>query len=277
MAVEVARQTFGGVAETIIDLIAVDLSDLSQLTAAAEAFFGAAISSSPADRVYSKIIFINNAGTLGPLSFIGAHSDVLPEMNAAFGLNVTSACFLTSELVRRQTAGLYSPTTKVVIVNVSSLAALQPFDSWSIYCAGKAAREMYHKVLAEESAKRGGGGALLFRVLNYAPGPLDTDMQMQIREGPMVHKETQEYFKEMHATGKLVDPVSSATRLARIVLMEAYSSGAHVDFFDAIAEIDSPLPTTCCACPVCTCGPDCQCKTKPGKPQCSTCLSASKK
>ncbi len=117
----------------------------------------------------------------------------------------------------------------------------------------------------------------MLRVLNYAPGPLDTDMQREIREGATVHKATQDYFRELHATGKLVDADASAARMARVVLMEAYVSGAHVDFFDANAAIDAPAPTTCCACPVCTCGPDCQCKSKQGKPQCGTCLAASKK
>lgn len=32
-----------------------------------------------------------------------------------------------------------------VLVNVSSLAALQPFESWCGYSSGKAARDMFHR------------------------------------------------------------------------------------------------------------------------------------
>ena len=39
--------------------------------------------------------------------------------------------------------------------------------------SGKAARDMLFKTMAEESPG--------VRVLNYAPGPLDTDMQLQAR------------------------------------------------------------------------------------------------
>lgn len=35
--------------------------------------------------------------------------------------------------------------SKNVIVNISSLAALQPFESWCGYSAGKAARDMAHR------------------------------------------------------------------------------------------------------------------------------------
>ena len=36
------------------------------------------------------------------------------------------------------------------VVNVSSLAALEPLPSLSLYCTGKAARDMMHRVLAKE-------------------------------------------------------------------------------------------------------------------------------
>jgi sepiapterin reductase len=77
-----------------------------------------------------------------------------------------------------------------LVVNVSSLSAVQAFDSKGIYCAGKAAREMYHAVLAQELANQaavtvegsaGGISARKMLVLNYAPGPLDTDMQKELR------------------------------------------------------------------------------------------------
>lgn len=74
---------------------------------------------------------------------------------------------------------------KFLVVNVSSLCAVQAFDSWGIYCAGKAARDMYHSVLAQEQTKKQESGATAsaekILVLNYAPGPLDTDMQKEIR------------------------------------------------------------------------------------------------
>ena len=40
------------------------------------------------------------------------------------------------------------------IINISSLAALQPFVTWGNYCAGKAARDTLFKVLALEENER---------------------------------------------------------------------------------------------------------------------------
>lgn len=54
------------------------------------------------------------------------------------------------------------------IVNISSLAAIQCFESWGIYCAGKAARDMYYAVLAKELEVEGLSNTV--KVLSYAPG-----------------------------------------------------------------------------------------------------------
>ena len=51
---------------------------------------------------------------------------------------------------------------KTVIVNITSLAAIQVIKGLGIYGVGKAAREMYFKVLSSESAD--------LRILSYAPG-----------------------------------------------------------------------------------------------------------
>ena len=39
------------------------------------------------------------------------------------------------------------------VINISSLAALQPFVTWGNYCAGKAARDALFKVLALEESE----------------------------------------------------------------------------------------------------------------------------
>ena len=79
----------------------------------------------------------NNHGTLGPLLPLPPTASVPP----AIDLNVTS-CITTSLLF----AARY-PTGN--IVNISSLAAIQPFPTWSLYCAGKAARDMFHSCLSK--------------------------------------------------------------------------------------------------------------------------------
>jgi sepiapterin reductase len=92
---------------------------------------------------------------------------------------------------------------------------------------------MYHKVLAQELKKSPPTGREV-RVLNYAPGPLDTDMQKAIREMPEVDPETQRFFIEMKEKNQLVDCLVSADKLFSILYTSSWENGAHVDFFDEI-------------------------------------------
>lgn len=266
----------GNMAEvTMIDTMVFDLGRVGALKAVADDMFMLVPSET---RRYHKVIFVNNAGSLGPLAAIGRYpGDNLAEMSAALDLNVTAACYLTSSFMERcAPGGVYAAQgiKKVVIVNVSSLAAVKAFGSWGVYCAGKAAREMFHKCLAEEVGKRGAEDLPQVRVLNYAPGPLDTNMQLEIREGASVDKETQEFYRGLKEQNQLVDAKDSAAKLVKIINFEKYASGDHIDFYESIEGIDTPLPpTTCCGCQQCTCGVDCACKAL-AKPQCDACGEA---
>ena len=202
---------------TMVECLTADLSDVAGLHGFASLLF-----SRPREIVFSQVIFVNNHGSLGDLAPVGTH-DAL-RMHTAINVNVTSTCFLSSEAVKF--AKSLPPSTAVQIINISSLCALQPFPSWAIYCAGKAARDMYHRTLAEELKDTS------TKTLNYAPGPLDTDMQRQIREGADVHEPTRKVFVDLKEQGKLVSPEASAEKLVMLIVENAYESGAHLDYYD---------------------------------------------
>ncbi len=69
------------------------------------------------------------------------------------------------------------------------------------------------------------------RVLNYAPGPLDTQMQEQIRRS-MPPVPTRIAFEEMHRNKTLIDPQVSAAVLIKLLENDTYENGAHIDYFD---------------------------------------------
>lgn len=87
---------------------------------------------------------INNAGSLGDLNDSSNFNLISVQRN--MDLNVTSMLFLTSRVLHQ----LESHATGLIIVNISSLAAIQPFECWGIYCVNKAARDMFIRVIAEE-------------------------------------------------------------------------------------------------------------------------------
>ncbi|KAI8930137.1 hypothetical protein BC831DRAFT_440445 [Entophlyctis helioformis] len=237
---------------------------------------------------YGAVHLFNNAGSLGKLARIRDQS--LADVRHAIEINVTAPMLLTAAFLRR----FGSESQKTVLVNVSSLAAIQPFDSWGVYSAGKAARDMLHRVIAIEEASieteetlpgfnatrssgsaartssdnsqpnnngSGGGGGSSpggisitsggaaspgpasasaeesapksgrVRVLNYAPGPMDTDMQARIRS-EMPDIPLRQVYVSMHREGRLVDPNDSAKVLISLLESDEYENGAHVDFFD---------------------------------------------
>nr|XP_009942172.1 PREDICTED: sepiapterin reductase [Opisthocomus hoazin] len=163
------------------------------------------------------------------MSFLGSLGDISKtfldltdpdEINSYFAFNVTSALCLTSGALR---AFGKRPGSSRTVVNISSLCAVKPFKNWTLYCSGKASRDMMFQVLALEEPD--------VRVLNYAPGPLDTDMQLlaRTRTGD---PEMRQYFQSLQESGQLIDCSTSAQKLLNLLEEDTFPSGAHVDFYD---------------------------------------------
>jgi len=93
----------------------------------------------------------------------------------------------------------------------------------------KAARDMLHRSIALESEHREGN----VKTLNYAPGPMETDMQTEIRNGMRAaESHLSEAFTAMHEQGGLLDPGYSAKKLLRLLAEDDFVSGSHVDVYD---------------------------------------------
>eukprot|EP00752_Nemacystus_decipiens_P010617 g9455.t1 len=226
--------------DVVVRREALDLGDLDQLEAGLEGVF------SRIDPFrYSRAMLVNNAGSLGHISF-ASELPSLATLRSEMDFNVTSAFWVSSRFAavfgaRRSDekggasssgepasstgGGAVRDVSNNILVNVSSLAALQPFESWGGYSAGKAARDMFHRVIATEQASIGG-----LKVLNYAPGPMDTDMAREIR--------TPEEYEEAVKNGKLIDPRLSAEKCVRLAVRGKFVTGSHVDFFDQEEEQD---------------------------------------
>jgi 3-oxoacyl-[acyl-carrier protein] reductase len=151
-AAEVARK-FGGAA------MACDVADyaaVERLVAATERQLG------PVE------LLVNNAGVIEP---IGMLADSDPQAWARnIAINLTGAYHVIRAVLPRMLA-----QGRGSIVNVSSGAAHRPLEGWSAYCAGKAGLAMVTRAIALETEGKG------IRVYGFAPGTVDTDMQVQIR------------------------------------------------------------------------------------------------
>uniref|UniRef100_A0A8C3PS20 Sepiapterin reductase n=1 Tax=Calidris pygmaea TaxID=425635 RepID=A0A8C3PS20_9CHAR len=167
-----------------------------------------------------RLLLVNNAGSLGDISKSFLDLTDPDEINSYFAFNVTSALCLTSTALQ---AFGKRPGSSRTVVNISSLCAIKPFKNWALYCSGKASRDMMFQVLALEEPD--------VRVLNYAPGPLDTDMQLLARTKTR-DPEMRQYFQSLQESGHLIDCTVSAQKLVNLLAEDTFSSGAHVDFYD---------------------------------------------
>jgi sepiapterin reductase len=68
------------------------------------------------------------------------------------------------------------------------------------------------------------------RVLNYAPGPLETDMSNELRSSESLDPSLKPMYQQ-----KLVDPADSAAVLVHLVLEapDLFESGSHIDYYEA--------------------------------------------
>ncbi len=114
-------------------------------------------------------LWVNNAGLVVP---IGPLADADPAAAArnvdvnVVGVMHGSALF--ARHVRSRPGG-------GVLLNISSGAAVTPYEGWGAYCASKAAVDQLTRVIALEERVHG------LRAYAVAPGVVDTDMQASVR------------------------------------------------------------------------------------------------
>jgi len=203
----------------------VDLEDLSTLEGSLSNVLTSVV---PQHEIFDTTILFNNAGSVGPLGL--AHTlTSLTGIQRAIDLNITSSIWLSSLFIRT-----FGPHTQrqCRVVNISSICAIQPFPTMSLYCAGKAARDMFHSVLAKDLASVSDSFPSSMKVLNYAPGPCKTEMTQELSRSTELEPTLSQYFNNAYNEGTLIDPWDSADRLVQLLIKDDFESGAHVDYFD---------------------------------------------
>lgn len=170
---------------------AVDVTDATRLDAFATA---AAARLGPID------LWINNAGILGP---VGPQRRVDPqEVYRALAINVGGVANGSRSFAER--ARGWVPARRV-LVNITSGAARTVYPGWSVYGATKAAVDQLTRTIAAEEP-----GIAAHAV---APGVVDTDMQVAIRQHDERAFPPIERFREIHRTGAWNSPAWVADHL----------------------------------------------------------------
>ena len=150
-----------------------------------------------------KVVLINNAGDVGPITRVGSQS--YEEVADNYTINVTAPSFLCNQFVQ----AYQNDKVQKIIINVSSGAGKHPIEAWSTYCASKAALDMFTQVLKAEHPD--------FKVFAVAPGIVDTPMQDNIRNANEQHFPHLDRFQSYKADGDLVSAREIALKYLKII------------------------------------------------------------
>ncbi|KAI8484145.1 hypothetical protein Bbelb_380990 [Branchiostoma belcheri] len=175
---------------------------------------------------FNSALMIHNAATTGDATKKASeHSD--PQiLTKYYDTNLTSVIALTSKFMKV----FPSAAVRRTVVNITSDSAIYPLANHSLYCSGKAARNMFFKVMAEEDPD--------VRVLSYSPGALDTDMLQAVRS--CGNKGVEDLINSIESSGMILNPADSAEHLLNLLQEDKFQSG---DFLD-ICNFDYPCYPT---------------------------------
>ncbi|XP_055844896.1 sepiapterin reductase [Episyrphus balteatus] len=166
---------------------------------------------------FERAFIVHNVGSVGDVTKSAKELGDIENWKKYFHLNVFGVCALNTEFMRR-----FEDIPKLV-VNITSKVGIEPFPSMAEYGAGKAAREMYFRVLALEEKDT--------TVLNYSPGPVDTDMTIIVQEESM-SEELREGFRSSREQKTILTTQLTTAKCLAVLKEFKFKSGDHVDYYD---------------------------------------------
>ncbi|XP_028131948.1 sepiapterin reductase [Diabrotica virgifera virgifera] len=197
-----------------VETVTLDLSkpDINQYND----LFKKVLSNTDTKDIKTGIVF-HNAGHVGTVKQTTDLSE-LAVWREYYDLNLFSTVLLNNVFVKH----LRPVAPQLVVINITSLVGRVPFKNLSMYGSGKAAREIFFKVLALEEPN--------IIVLNYSPGPVDTDMFNSIAETAQ-SEEVRQSFKDVKNSTVLTTD-KTVNRMLDVLEKGDYKSGDTVDFYD---------------------------------------------
>jgi len=187
--------------------IAIDLGDLAALQRIIQDDLGPLLG----DPRWERVGLVNNGAAIGSMGSLeeadpAAFADVLR-------VNTVAPVTLMGMVTRRARASV-----PIRIVNVSTGAATAPLPGVGEYGASKAAFRLAGMTYAAElsSPERRGGARRNVGILSYAPGVVDTPMQVSAR----APRPWNAMFVNFHQSGQLVSPDGPAREIVEYLESE---------------------------------------------------------
>lgn len=160
-----------------------------------------------AEQAPTDVVLVNNAAALSEPAPLG-DSD-LAGLAQAVRVGLEAPLLLCAAFLRATAAW---PTQRR-IVNISSGLGRRAMAGSASYCAVKAGMDHFSRAVALEEAGRPNGA----RIVSLAPGIIDTDMQVQLRQADRKLFPDGELFAAFKAEGKLDSPAEAAAKVLRFL------------------------------------------------------------
>ncbi|XP_011860253.1 PREDICTED: sepiapterin reductase [Vollenhovia emeryi] len=195
-------------------------TDLSKSTDVKFKEFISEALSGTATNAFDRVVLVHNVGSMGNISrFVNTILDV-NTWRELYDLN-----FFIPAVLNAVVMNTFDKSIKKTVINITSLYGIQAGIGCGQYCSVKAAREMYFKVFALENPD--------INVLNYAPGPVDTDMFKYVCES-IADLEAKKMYNEMRQNKTMLTTEQTVNRLVQVLKERKYNSADHVDYYDKL-------------------------------------------
>lgn len=162
---------------------------------------------------------INNAGVLPPLTSLSTSQ--AEDLSRALRVGLEAPMLVTSAFLAA-TRHWRCPRK---VLNISSGLGRRAMASQSAYCAAKAGLDHFTRCLELDEARLDNGA----KVCSLAPGVIDTDMQIQLRQAKPEAFPDQEAFARLKAVGQLASAQDAASRVLRYLQRADFGTDAVAD------------------------------------------------
>jgi benzil reductase ((S)-benzoin forming) len=172
------------------------------------------------DKNNTKVLtLINNAGDLGNVNTL---EHLTPEeIKYTIMVNLTAPLILSALFIKHTKDW----DCKKKIFNISSGAAITPYESWSTYCTSKAGIDMLTKVVSKEQKEIKNG----VKIVSIYPGIVDTDMQTKARNTPKENFKSVQRFIDFYEHGELTSPQQVAEKIYHLDITGELKNGRIID------------------------------------------------
>lgn len=152
---------------------------------------------------YQKATLINNAGVMPPIAPLSSLTPA--ELSPALRVGFEAPMLLTAAFLG---ATEHWPAERKVL-NISSGLGRRAMASQAAYCAAKAGMDHFTRCVALEEALKPHGA----RICSLAPGVIDTDMQVQLRNADPAAFPDLQRFAALKSQDQLDSPEQAAAKV----------------------------------------------------------------